>query len=192
MRVPAADAARSGNRLLDSAHKHCRYGQWFAASVVEDRGYQSATVPVLVPQIHGDGSVPAAKENRVIQSRTLLALNSSKRVRGDEQVIGVPEAKYLNTDERGRQHDGVQTVYADRFDSLEPGQTTTLHINETAVGSKFRDGSNGFHAVEYVAVRQILVFDGNGGLAIDARLAQSSERVCRQTQPAQRRKFVVV
>src|SRR5260370_42050583 len=99
MRVPAADAARSGNRLLDSAHKHWRDGQWFAASVVENRGYQSGTVPVLVPQIHGDVSVPAAKPKRAIQPRTLPALTSSKLVSDEEQVRGVREAKCLNTDE---------------------------------------------------------------------------------------------
>src|SRR5260370_8863471 len=60
MRGPAADAARSANRLLDSAHKHWRYGQWFAASVVESRAYHSATAPLVVPRTHDYESLPPA------------------------------------------------------------------------------------------------------------------------------------
>jgi hypothetical protein len=94
----------------------------------------------------------------------------------DEEVIGTLYAQHLDPHEDRPHHNCVHAVDADTVDALEPGERGALLIHKAAIGSQFRHGSAGFNPAKDVPFRQVLVFNRDGRLAVDAGTAETLQR----------------
>jgi hypothetical protein len=61
-------------------------------------------------------------------------------VPGNEQIIRPLNPKHLHSDQYGRDHDRVHTIYANAVHTLQPGQCVTPFIHEARVRADFRHG----------------------------------------------------
>jgi hypothetical protein len=65
----------------------------------------------------------------------------------------------------------MHAVDADAVDALQPGERGALLIHKTRVGSQFGYGSARFDSAKDVPLRQVLVFNRDGRLAVNSGAA---------------------
>ena len=144
----------------------------------------TAKTCVLPPQLQCKRPLPAVKNDGVIESWTLSFVSFDQFVPADQNIIGVPAAEDLYANQAWSDYDGMQSVDSDIIQGLKPREGTAIMSDEAAIRAEFRHRPAGFDAAQHVCSCVLLVFDGYGGLAIDACSLHTPAHARRQSQTA--------
>jgi hypothetical protein len=90
----------------------------------------------------------------------------------DRQFVSPNHTQHLDPNQALRKEDGVPSVDRDGIDRLEPMQRPAIQREEGAGAAHVYDRAAGLDTTKYIALGEVLVFDGDSGRAVNPSLLE--------------------